>query len=289
VAVELSVILCTHNGAATIGEQLDALASQGAATVWELIVVANRCTDDTVDVVKRHALPDIPVRVITADERNGLSYARNVGVAAAQGTALAFCDDDDIVGDGWVDEIARAVRVQRFVGSRMEYDRLNSPETMRGRARFQEHHLAEMFGYSMVNGAGAAIERELWRQVGGNDEDLTDTGEDTDLAIRVQKECAVSPVLAGGALYHYRQREGARAAYRQGAAYGRAHVMLFVRHGRDRVDLAAERRRARRDWWWITTRSPYALARARRTAWARRTGIRVGRLQASLRRRVWFP
>jgi len=140
-----------------------------------------------------------------------------------------------------------------------------------------------------VNGAGAAVERGLWNEVGGNDEDLTDTGEDTDFAIRVQKECAVTPCLADRAVYHYRQREGARAAYRQGAAYGRAHVMLFVRHGQDRVDLADERRRARRDWWWIITRAPYAVVPSRRTAWARRAGIRVGRIQASVRRRVWFP
>jgi len=291
VAFELSVILCTHNGAATIDQQLDALTSTSQRTnvAWELVVVANLCTDDTVALVRRRLGSEVPIRIVTADERSGLSYARNVGAAAAAGNILAFCDDDDVVGVGWVEAIASSVRDHRFVGSRMEYDRLNAPSTMRGRARFQDRELSEMFGFRIVNGAGSAIERKLWERVGGNDEDLTDTGEDTDFSIRVQTVCGVVPVLADRAVYHYRQREGVRPSFGQGMAYGRAHVMLYVRHARGAVDMGRERRRARRDWLWIITRLPYVLLPARRTAWARRAGIRIGRIQGSLRRRVWLP
>lgn len=283
------MILCTHNGAETIGEQVDALIAQQASVPWELVLVDNRCTDDTVAIVRSRTRDVIPVRVVPAMERPGLGYARNAGVAAAGSRYLAFCDDDDVVGAGWIDAISDAVKTDRYVGSRMEYDRLNGPEIMRGRSQYQARELAQMFGFSIANGAGFAIERELWERVGGTDESLTDTGEDIDFAIRVQLECGVRPVLAERAVYHYRQRAGGWRSFRQGSAYGRAHVMLYVRYGQGRADLGAERARARKDWAWIATRAPAAVVRTHQSAWARRFGLRLGRLQGSLEHRVWYP
>ena len=44
--VTVSVIVPAHNAALTIGEQLAALSAQTYGAPYEVIVVANRCSDD---------------------------------------------------------------------------------------------------------------------------------------------------------------------------------------------------------------------------------------------------
>jgi glycosyltransferase involved in cell wall biosynthesis len=262
--------------------------AQRAAAEWELVVVDNRCTDDTVTVVNRYVSKGAPFRVVSAPDKPGLAYARNVGVRAARFPLIAFCDDDDIVGDGWIDAIAAGVECDRFVASQMEYERLNPPEAMIGRSRFQHSELATMFGYQLSNGA-FGIERALWDEVGGNDEKIAGAGEDFDFAIRVQRDCGVAPVLAEDAVYHYLQRAGVKASFKQGRAYGSSHVMLYHRYGQGRADLSGERKRALRDWFWIITRTPLLVSPPRRVTWARRAGLRIGRLAGSVNYRTWYP
>ena len=51
---EVSVIICTLNGADTISEALDSLAVQETDVEWELIVSDNGSTDDTRTIVRAH-------------------------------------------------------------------------------------------------------------------------------------------------------------------------------------------------------------------------------------------
>lgn len=284
-SVDLSVILCSLNGSETIGAQLEALQRQHTSHSFEVVVVDNGSTDGTADIVRGVAVDDPRFRLVSAPERQNLSYARNVGVAAAQAPAVAFCDDDDLVSDGWVEGLVTALRDSAFVASALEYERLNDAERLVGRSRFQSEVIGQMFGLAVTNGA-IAIERALWDSVGGNDEAFGTTGEDFDFAMRVFEETGVRPSLADGAVYHYRLRDGSRGAFRQARRFGRSHAQLYARHGRGRVDVSENTRQALRDWWWITTRAPFALAGVRRENWAMRAGRRVGRLQGSLRFRV---
>lgn len=284
----LSVVLPTRNGQATIAQQLDALVHQQTSARWELIVVDNGSTDQTLVRVDEFSHGAVPVRVVDASARAGLSYARNRGVSAAASRFVAFCDDDDEVSPGWVARLVEALTEHPFVASEMEYERLNTSASMAGRARFQQDSLPEMFGFTVANGA-IAIDRRLWNAVGGNDESLRKSGEDFDFAIRVQQQCGVEPRLAIGAIYHYRQRSGLRASFRQGRSYGRAHVMLYSRYGRGNVTLKSERRRAIRDWWWLASRAPLCILGTRREPWGRRLGVRTGRVLGSLEHRCWYP
>lgn len=286
--VELSVILPTRNGEATIGRQLDALARQLTDVRWELVVVDNGSSDRTLQVVAGHPLGG-SVRVVEASAVPGLSYARNCGVEAATGKYVAFCDDDDELDERWIDRITDALREHPFVASQLEYEKLNGRRELTGRARYQEAVVEQLFGYDVANGAGMGIDRDLWLSVGGNDISLRRTGEDLDFAIRVQRQTGVRPRLARGATYHYRQRSGVRATFRQARAYGRGHVMLYKKHGRGRVDVGESCRAAARSWWWLLSRAPIYLFRRPAEPWARRLGIRVGRLHGSAEQRCWYP
>ena len=281
----LSVILCTRNGAATIGEQLDALAGQETTIPWELVVVDNGSTDSTVAVVEEHRQHLAPTRVVDASDRAGLPHARNVGVERAHAELVAFCDDDDVVGPGWVDAIHAALADHRLVASAIEYDLLNDPGVLEGRARFQGAGVETLFGIPVCAGA-CGVRRSLWNALGGNDESLSATGEDFDFAMRAHRLEGVVPHFAADAVYHHRLRSDGEHIYRQARAFGASHATLWARHGDSRIGPVDDLRHAVRDWWWVISRAPFVVAGRNRAIWLRRAGRRVGRLRGSLRERV---
>ena len=74
---------------------------------FELLVVDNNSTDATPEVVARARARDDRVRYLR-ETKQGVSHARNAGIAAARAPILAFTDDDVRVGPGWLAAIARA-------------------------------------------------------------------------------------------------------------------------------------------------------------------------------------
>src|SRR3954454_13330110 len=116
----LSVVIPSYNDATLLPQQLAALQQEQWSSPWEVIVVDNRSTDGTADLVRRHAEEDPRVRLVSASERQGLAYARNTGVAASRGDYVAFCDADDVVGPGWVAAIGAAVLQHRAVTGSLE-------------------------------------------------------------------------------------------------------------------------------------------------------------------------
>lgn len=284
----LSVVLCTRNGSSTISDQLAALRAQDARFAWEVVVVDNGSTDDTVDVVSRTDLGRTPLRVVDAGNRRGLSYARNRGTAAAIADRIAFCDDDDVVGEGWVSAMNGALADHPLVASAIEYELLNPSELLIGRARFQSTGIESLFGMPVCAGA-CGVQRSLWDALGGNDERLTDTGEDFDFALRAFSVSGVRPFFEPAAVYHHRLRSDTGHVFAQARAHGRSHAALWRRHGSGRVAPRPDLRFAMAEWWWLITRSPLAAAGRNRMIWLRRLGRRVGRAEGSLRHRVVVP
>jgi glucosyl-dolichyl phosphate glucuronosyltransferase len=75
---------------------------------WELVVVNNRCTDATDEVIASFA-DRLPIRRAWEPEP-GLSNARNRAVAEAAGAYIVFTDDDVHVDQDWLAAYARAFR-----------------------------------------------------------------------------------------------------------------------------------------------------------------------------------
>lgn len=71
-----------------------ALGQQGVEL--EVVVVDDGSRDETPEGLARLAAADRRVRFLRHDRSHGVAAARNAGVAAAQGTWVAFLDDDDV-------------------------------------------------------------------------------------------------------------------------------------------------------------------------------------------------
>ena len=100
---KLSVILPTFNRADSLKQALASLMRQSAASgTYEVIVVDNNSTDGTAGVA---ALFDDRRVQLVREPRQGLSFARNTGLAAASAPIVAFTDDDVEVAPDWVETI----------------------------------------------------------------------------------------------------------------------------------------------------------------------------------------
>ena len=84
-----------YNAAKYIKETVGAIIAQTYKD-WELIIVDD-CSPapETSEVLLEVAAMDRRIKVIKAEVNGGAGAARNLGIAAAQGRYLAFCDSDD--------------------------------------------------------------------------------------------------------------------------------------------------------------------------------------------------
>ncbi len=101
--MDASIIVCTYNRAESLRDTLRALKAQEAPAnwQWEVVVVDNNSSDHTREVVEE-AQRDWPSVHYEFECRQGLSYARNHGIACAKGDVILFTDDDVLPEPGWL-------------------------------------------------------------------------------------------------------------------------------------------------------------------------------------------
>lgn len=223
--VDVSVIIPAYNAAATIAEQLQALARQRVDFPWEIVVGDNGSTDATAEVVRSWS-DRLPVRVVDASARRGASAARNIAVAHARGAYLAFCDADDMVADDWLQRMHDALSRDEFVGAGGRRRYVHTPEDA------PVHYVMSAYAFPffpqlpITGGGQMGVRAEVYRSVGGYDESIR-VCEDDDLCWRLQL-AGHTLVPHPEAVIHVRRRDGLRALMRQSYATGRGE--RFLRH-----------------------------------------------------------
>ncbi|MEO8795741.1 MAG: glycosyltransferase, partial [Daejeonella sp.] len=95
----ISVIICCYNSSDKLPQTLKALSQQISISDidCEIILVNNNSTDDTVEVAVQTwaALGEpFPLHIVNEDKA-GLSFAREKGIASGKYEYVVFCDDDN--------------------------------------------------------------------------------------------------------------------------------------------------------------------------------------------------
>ena len=278
----ISVIVPVRDAMPHLEEQLGALAGQQCAEAWEVVVADNGSADQSAAVARLWADRHPQIRWIDDSERRGAPAARNAGVRAATGGLLAFCDADDVVGDGWLTALVAALGHADVAAGIFDFSSLN------GRPGGSPIPAAmQQFGFLPAGlSANLAVRRSAFEAVGGFAEDLL-VGEDIDLCWRLQLE-GYRFVVESGAVVSKREPAEFRQVFRRASAYGHCGPVLYRRYrpAGARRDLAG----AARSWLWLLVQAPRLATRAGpRAGWARAAGMRTGRLAGSLKERVFFP
>ncbi len=281
----VSVILPTRNRAALLSEQLEALAHQTYDAPWELIVVDNGSVDGTHETTTAFA-DRLPLRVVTATDRLGASYARNCGAKSARGDYLFFIDDDDRVTPGWLAAMALAGERWDVLRGQLRHFRVGRHGPERVPAADSEG-LSYAFEFlPTITGANSGIRRELFLELGGFDERYP-RFEDTELYWRAQLAGHEAGFVADAVL-HYRLRAGVRAVFDQSYRDQKVAPLLY-REFRALGMPRSSIRHAVRAWASIIKRAPRRLSSEQdRDDFIREIGWRFGRIVGSIRYRTLY-
>jgi glycosyltransferase involved in cell wall biosynthesis len=79
----------------TIRESMESVLAQTFAN-WELIIVFDKSTDKTEEIIHSFCEKDARITSYTQREKLGVAGARNLGIANAKGEWVAFLDSDDL-------------------------------------------------------------------------------------------------------------------------------------------------------------------------------------------------
>jgi GT2 family glycosyltransferase len=282
-SIELSVVMAARDAEATIGEQIRALLGDPWPGDWEIVVADNGSSDGTRAAVEAAAGGNARVRIVDASEVQGESHARNVGVGAARGTSLAFCDADDVVGRGWVTAMAEALREHPFVTGPQEYETLN-PTWLHGAFGTRMARELQLFEGIFPFGptANLGVRHELMDAVGAFDTGLV-VGMDVDLCRRLWLAGA-HLTFVESAVVHYRYRATMGSLWRRARVYGTVAPEI----GRRLVEAGGptpSRWRGARSWVWLVRHLPTLRTRQGRARWVVVAGRSVGRISGSVRSR----
>lgn len=90
----ISVIIPTHNRKDLLVRAVESVLNQTYKD-FEIVIVADGCTDDTSKIVKNLKLRDSRIRFYEYHPAKGGNVARNIGIEKSRGEYIAFLDDDD--------------------------------------------------------------------------------------------------------------------------------------------------------------------------------------------------
>lgn len=91
----VSVIMPAYNSAGYIKEALDSVIKQ-THPHWELIVIDDASTDNTVSIVEDQSRREPRIKLIKNFYNQGPGPTRNAGIHLAKGDLIAFLDSDDL-------------------------------------------------------------------------------------------------------------------------------------------------------------------------------------------------
>ncbi len=223
-AIGISVVVCTYNGARTIGRCLDALARMRYRR-YEVIVVDDGSTDGTHAVAGTRA----NVRLIRT-ANHGLSSARNTGWRAARHPVIAYIDDDAWPDADWLTHLARTFAAD---ANHAGVGGPNIPPADDGLVADAVaaapggpiHVLLTDDVAEHIPGCNMAFRRERLEAVGGFDPRFRTAGDDVDLCWRMQERGWTLGFNPAAMVWH-RRRDRVGAYLRQQLNYGRAEADL---------------------------------------------------------------
>jgi glycosyltransferase involved in cell wall biosynthesis len=207
--LDLTILICTHDKARLLDGALASVAAQvmPEGVRWEVLVVGNRCGDETAEVVRRWGESGrFPRLRYISERRLGVSHARRRGLRESLGRLVGFVDDDCRLAPDWAAKAlgfaAENPRAGAF-GGRNELT-WEAPPT----------RIAELYGESLARqdlgpapvrmpvrewrmpvGAGMVLRREAIRDSGWLDHGTLRSrtgrglraGEDTEIALRIRR------------------------------------------------------------------------------------------------------
>ena len=199
--MDLSIIIVSWNTSALLLQCLDSIYQTGSGTAFEVIVVDNGSTDDSVSLVEKH----YPAVTLIQNPQNlGFARANNQGLQIGTGRYFLLLNSDTIVPPGALEALIGTADAEPTVGV-VGPKLLNMDGTLqRSWASFPSFwsevvgknfpfrtpvlNRPNTFDVDWIMGACMLVRRETLNDVGKMDEDYFFYSEETDWCFRIKKK-----------------------------------------------------------------------------------------------------
>ena len=168
--LKVSIIIPAWNEKERIVDCLDN-ATRQTVMPHEVLVVDNRSTDHTVEIVERYIAehPDLPVKLLHQDEEQGLIPTRNYGLNHATGDILGRVDADCMLKPDWV-EVVRGIftedaEAMGATGPVTYYDMPAHKIALRGDDSVRRHTYRADGGQVLLFGSNMALRASAWKLI----------------------------------------------------------------------------------------------------------------------------
>ena len=180
--VDFSIIIPIYNGSLLLNRCLNSIFSQKTMYSYEVILVDDGSTDNTVELIKARKEPNI---VLYQQQNAGPAVARNKGVELAEGKYVSFMDADDYWKDGYIQKtvdflnqheecVAVSVTCKNIASfaKTASYNPTWMDETKKEEPRVLEDFMSYWATYCHVGTCSTTMRTDLVRQAGGMRTDL---------------------------------------------------------------------------------------------------------------------
>lgn len=92
---KISVIMAVYNSSKYLSQTIESVLNQTFKD-FELIIIDDKSTDNSLDIVKKYASSDQRITYICNEQNSGPAKSRNKGLKIAKGKCIAILDSSDI-------------------------------------------------------------------------------------------------------------------------------------------------------------------------------------------------
>jgi len=218
VGKNVSAVVPVHNEEETLDQCLVSVRGQRVA---EIIIILDRCEDDSEEIAKRHAKVDSRISIFPLGrhkfETNFVAEAVNFGFSKASNDVILLAEADTVLD-------------HNYVSALLPY--LEGP-LVSVAGRYVPLHKRQLHFLETITGTGRLLLREVWKEVGGFHDILAcDTFFDLELMKRGYRTKVVDGVIVYD-LRNYSMKQFAVRAIRRGKGRRQNAQSLFftVGHG----------------------------------------------------------
>jgi glycosyltransferase involved in cell wall biosynthesis len=203
--ISIDIIICTYNNAPLLQKALRAISEQkvSAKIDWRVSVVNNNCTDETPQIVGKFALNfPVPLKIIL-ETKQGVHHARLCGIKNTNGDWVAFVDDDCLIAENFVEEIAKFASEHPdcgAFGAKIILDWETEPPIYAANRKWAfagKNHGNLPKRHSSIAGAGMILKRTALEESGWLEQQFLEdrtgnklvSGGDMEMGIRIAKVC----------------------------------------------------------------------------------------------------
>jgi len=171
----LSVVIPTFNSSPTIQGCLRSILASDCKEKFEIIVIDDASTDNTVQVVESIACENsAPLSLFRQSENRGPASARNFGARLAKANFILFLDSDTAVYPDTISNFLARIEDTDAVTGIYSSEPLNPNYAGRYKALFNNYIFSRsgVVSYTVFAAACAGIRKDVFLRLGGFNEDL---------------------------------------------------------------------------------------------------------------------